>query len=278
MEDLNLTENLKKDILEAPNLEINTVLFLKSLKSIRQTSEKAYVRVEKENLKLRSIDFKEGLGLVDLVIKIKNFSNLKIDFLVDLDNLIKIIDNFTSDLNLFFEAPEKYIVLKESNSKVKKSYILPYQDSKKITQTLQLELFQSKLVEENPLAEIKISSINLINLLKSITAVDNSISFQFMNLNNEARLEINAKKTTNIVKYEDLFQNVLELKFNYVKTSCEIVVFFPFNKYHSLLKINEKENLKVLFYEEYLVIKSDLEKKPDYCLYLPIKKIALSKE
>lgn len=257
--------------------------FLKILKSIKLNSEKAYLRFTDTRLDIRSIDFKEGLGLIDLAIPITFRSKREEPFdviLEDLTKIIQILENFNKDIKIIFNVEDQYMTITEDDStQNNNAYEIPYLFSKSQSSYLDMNLLDTNI--ENYYSKFSIVGAEFIKLIKSASTVDNTMCILFTKAKdtNKTTVNINSKRKDNLFRSPELLEKGLikQVNSNIDKTYQEYTLYYPSTKYHNILRLEETEYYEVKFYENYLVIQfsETVLTKPNFHLYVPLKKISL---
>lgn len=248
---------------------------LKVLKILKNNSSQLYLRIRHKELHLRSIDFKEGLGLLDCTVFLNESTVEALDLLVEIDQLIKLLENFKEDTKWRFHLEEQYLLITDNqDSSTSKFYIFPYEASLKSSNLLDLTLVPLDEVDK-PYGTFEIDSHVLADLFKAVTAVDNTICVLFLKSDQGIyALNVNAKKDTNIFQFSNIDQkSIREVTVSTNKVYNEYVFYYPYNLYNNLFKVNDTGFCSVSFYEDYVLLTDkDPERKGlSYCLHLPLK-------
>lgn len=271
---------LNTNLVEAgrPNVLVSAAELLKVLRVLKNNSTKVYMRLVQDRIYFRSIDFKEGLGLLDVELVLKTPYAGTLDLSIEVEQVVKLLENFKDDVKLIFNLSENYLTITGGDlDPNKKYYISPYESSVKNSNLLDMALLPANFTDTSAYASFEINNTDLFELFKAITVVDNTICFLFVKSESGTiSLNINAKKSTNLFQFTDEMQKSLRNVSTITeKVYNEYVIYYPYANYNPLLKLKDKTTIKVLFHQQYLILKSDTDGSCSYTLYLPLKSVKL---
>ena len=154
--------------------------------------------------------------------------------------------------------------------------MMPLDSSARVKNILDLSLLEDQLIANS---SFDIKARELIELIKAITTIDNTISFKFLkNQTGCLELALFAKRTDTI--FQDLQgsgQKIKNLKIPYNSPYQQYTVYFQASYYLNVLRLFDPEKLlSVKFYDEYLVFQNaenteNFSSSYNQKLFIPIK-------
>ena len=265
-------------------LLIEPLAFNKVLKLLK-ANDKLFIKIDKNKVHLRNVDFKQFLGLITVQYPVPNIEDLDSPLFLSLDLslLISLLDNFKTPVLLVINPTHNYVEIRsnESGSKEKHVYKIPYESSPRIKKVLDLPLIPNE--QHEPVMSFKAKANDLAQLLKAVTTIDNNVCFKFLKENRQWGLSLYAKKTNTL--FEDTQQGdnvkIFDLCGHAQSDYLEYTVYFNSAAYAPLIKAVPVETIfKVSYYDQYVTFKpldpvqQKNEQQPGYCytLYIPLKK------
>jgi len=261
---------LKKGLEEDDQIVLLTEQFIKFIKKFK-LNQKLYFKVNSENFQIRNIDFKECLGFLDASFYFEQPCLIKKPFYFVMDSveLIKSLENIKGKVQLFFDHENR--ILKAINTSGTLYYEIPFQLPSNIKQIFDMDLVSE---DESAFVHFKIEGLYCLNVLKSLTAIENLVFFRFFRDNTEPLFL--SKSSLKISKIK-LDLDKIQIAYHAEKPIEEFEVYYS----NSLFSILFRDSKAVFFefFNKFLRISSTNfdSKEPsvgstknNFQLYLPI--------
>jgi hypothetical protein len=256
-------------------IEIDPVKLNRILKNLKANSM-LFMKKQNQVLKIRNIDFKEFLGVIDIQIPLNQNTESNFAFSIAQNVLVSYLDNFKSTVLLKVVSENSYIILRSKDAlETTQEYNIPCEVSARVDKIMSLQIINAVELS-SPCVTFKTKTNMLYEILKAATAVDYNISFKFTAIDSKKRLLLFTKKTDTI--FQDVLEDsdkILNLNICSENNIYEAELYFYSPVFLNVLKnLNLYELNDVNFYDDYLCIRPFYTEKKDYdiILYFPLKR------
>ena len=239
--------------------EVDVKGFLKVIKNYK-IDNSLYFTVEKEKIKIKNLDFKQGLGVLQGQIKqIQTNCDSLIKFKVESEDLINKLENFKQGTVYFF-INGSILTMKNEDSSLE--YKIGCDTSGRSVRYCDIQIIQ----DFTPNISFLLQATDCVKYFKLVSTVDKLLLFRFFS-ENKNLIQLVSKKITSIGTQE--IKDPLEFKLDLDDTIKEHEVYYSDGIISNFFK--EKSLIKFQFDDQYLVISRVDPLLSDFRIYLPLK-------